>query len=52
MIDMNPGPKGTVGQIVFLYHETGGEGPVYPDYATYLESIATELEAGGEGDAE
>lgn len=52
LIDLNPGPKGTVGQVVFLCHETGGEGPVYPDYATYLESVAKELEAGGEEDAE
>jgi len=45
-IDLNPGPKGKVGQIIFLSHETGPDGPHFPDFVAYLEDGASKLEAG------
>ena len=43
-LDLGPGPNGKVGQIIFMDHELGAE-LMYPDYAAYLETIATDLEA-------
>jgi len=45
-IDMNPGPKGKAGQMIFLEHEVGPEGPHFPDFVAYLEDAAGKLEAG------
>ncbi len=46
MIDLNPGDKGTVGQIIYMDHEVGPNGPVFADLATYLEKAAQDLEGG------
>ena len=46
IMDLAPGPKGKIGQILFLDHEEGPSGPKYPDYAGYLENIAEKLEKG------
>jgi len=45
-IDMNPGPKGTVGQIIFMDREVGAFAPCNSDFASYLEEFANELESG------
>ena len=45
-LDLNPGPKGTVGQILDLDHESGPSGPLFSDFAAYLEKAAEELEGG------
>ena len=46
VIDLAPGPKGKIGQILFMDHEAGPSGPTHPDYAAYLEEIADQLEKG------
>ena len=46
MIDLSPGPKGIIGQILYHSHEIGPQGPKNPDYAAYLEEAADGLEAG------
>ncbi len=45
-LDLNPGPKGKVGQIINMDHEMGPSGPLFPDYAAYLENAADLLESG------
>jgi len=45
-IDTNPGPKGAVGQIIFMDHEVGASGPDHSDFASYLEDFADQLENG------
>jgi len=37
VIDMNPGPKGDLGQVIDMDHETGPNGPLYSCLAEYLE---------------
>ena len=52
VIDLAPGPKGRVGQILFFNNEEGLS-KVYPDYASYLEHVADSIEKqgiNGEGD--
>ncbi len=44
-LDLNPGPKGTVGQILNMDHELGPK-LIFQDFAGYLESVAAKLEAG------
>jgi len=46
IIDMNPGPKGVVGQILYLDHDTGPEDPKFLNLASYLEDFANQLENG------
>lgn len=46
VIDLAPGPKGHIGQILFFDHGEGPSGPTYPDLAAYLEDMATKLEEG------
>jgi len=45
-LDLNPGPKGKVGQIIYFDHEMGPSGPRFPDFAAYLEDAADLLESG------
>ena len=46
VMDLAPGPKGHVGQILFFDHVEGPSGPAYSDYAAYLEDMANKLEKG------
>jgi cell wall assembly regulator SMI1 len=46
LIDLNPGPKGKTGQVIYMDHEVGPSGPVFSDLATYLEKNAEMLEDG------
>ncbi len=45
-LDLNPGPDGTVGQIIDMDHEVGPSGPQFTDFAAYLEDTAESLEKG------
>jgi len=45
-LDLNPGSKGTVGQIIDMDHEVGASGPQFADFAAYLEETAKMLEGG------
>jgi len=46
MVDLNPGPKGKVGQVMYFSHETGPEIPVFSDFVEYLEECARRFESG------
>lgn len=46
MVDLNPGAKGKVGQVMYFSHETGPEIPVFSNFIEYLEECARKLEAG------
>jgi len=45
-IDLNPGTKGKVGQIIKLDPMSGAQGPLFSDFAAYLEDAASLLESG------
>ncbi|MFC4455964.1 SMI1/KNR4 family protein [Deinococcus sonorensis] len=45
-LDLNPGPKGQLGQLIKIDHERGPGGPKYPDFVAYLHAAAELLEAG------
>jgi len=45
-IDLNPGPNGKVGQIINMGPTGGPQGPVFSDFAAYLEDAAEMLESG------
>ena len=45
-VDLKPGPAGIMGQIIDMDHETGPNGPLFSDYAYYLEDIANTFETG------
>ncbi|GHF54902.1 cell wall assembly regulator SMI1 [Deinococcus metalli] len=46
VVDMTPGPAGTVGQVLDMDHEVGPSGPQHGNLAGYLEEIASTLESG------
>ena len=46
VMDLAPGPKGKMTQILDLDHESGPSGPIYPDFLAYLEEIADRFEKG------
>jgi cell wall assembly regulator SMI1 len=41
-VDLDPGPMGQVGQIVYMDHECGGGGVLAPDLATWIEELIAE----------
>ncbi|WP_339097520.1 SMI1/KNR4 family protein [Deinococcus sp. VB142] len=43
VIDLNPGPQGTVGQVIDMDHEVGPNGPEYPSLAAYLDAMLERL---------
>ena len=45
-IDTTPGPNGREGQIGFMDHERGPQGPRFASLEEYLQSVADELESG------
>ena len=45
-LDLNPGAKGKVGQIIQMERCSGAEGPLFEDFAAYLENTAERLEGG------
>lgn len=44
VLDLSPGPDGTVGQIIDMDHEAGPSGPAAPDFVGYLDDRLEELE--------
>ena len=46
VMDLAPGPKGKMTQILDMDHETGPSGPLYPDFPAYLEDMANKFEKG------
>ena len=46
ILDLAPGPKGRIGQVLFFDHEVGPSKSDFPDFAGYLEAIADGLEKG------
>ncbi|GHG01723.1 glucan synthase [Deinococcus piscis] len=48
VIDLNPGPQGTVGQVIDMDHEVGPSGPEYPSLAAYLEAMLGQFSEGDE----
>ena len=46
MMDLAPGSKGRIGQMLYFDHEKGPEKSEYPDYPGYLEAIADGFEKG------
>ena len=43
VIDLAPGPQGTVGQVIDMDHEVGPSGPKYVSLAAYLEAMLERL---------
>ncbi|RBP45350.1 cell wall assembly regulator SMI1 [Roseimicrobium gellanilyticum] len=46
-LDLNPGKKGTVGQIISVYHDDPNRGVVASSYRAWMAAFADDLEAGG-----
>lgn len=46
VMDLNPGPNGKIGQILYMDHEVGPSGPHYASFSDYLEDMAQKLESG------
>ena len=45
-VDLAPGPLGTPGQIIEMWHDEGSRGVVAPSFEAWLADFANELEAG------
>ncbi len=45
-LDLNPGSKGVVGQVIYMDQEEGPSLPLFADFAAYLENTAEMLEGG------
>ncbi|QIF04516.1 SMI1/KNR4 family protein [Roseimicrobium sp. ORNL1] len=45
-LDLNPGEKGTVGQIISVYHDDANRGVVASSYRAWMTAFADDLEAG------
>ena len=43
VIDLHPGPQGTVGQVIDMDHEVGPSGPKYASLSAYLEAMLERL---------
>lgn len=46
VIDMNPGPEGSVGQVIDMDHEVGPNGPNNKSFVDYLRELADDFEKG------
>lgn len=43
-VDLEPGPEGSVGQVIDMDHEVGPSGPMADDVAAYLERVVDSLD--------
>lgn len=43
VIDMSPGPQGTIGQVIDMDHEVGPSGPKFSSLTAYLEAMLGRL---------
>lgn len=46
VLDLDPGPRGQVGQLLDMDHEVGPSGPHHASFVAYLRHVADELDSG------